>query len=650
MRSGHFPQSNVVDLCTNATRSRSALSTSSTYSSAATQSASYSSSSTRSVSSSWTLAQSHSESRRTASLSQSASHTLPIVGARVWPLRQPSRRGQLYLVKVEEATWASDEPDVPHFSVEDLNNAADSTRELALVREDGGVFDADAFGAACNVSVAVEPGQHEVSSAAVAAWLTQGSNRVRFTGRSPDGTQARLRLPPAREAPALNGASLTADINVTLSITGSCTSRSVLRFSASSFTILYPPAPSRQVFLLPVDASATVATLTASAAGSPAVGLSLARVNTIAAMGTCDDSLGEPLEFSAHPTGIAIGTEPVGYHLGAAVMNTALLAAFTGVMMGAAAVHRCRKGWSQGSLKAMLVYARLPSVLLFPATFMLQPTFGSALIVLFEGQAVGIRLLGGLIALVLGGAVAAGYRMLFAPGRFLAVFRRGTAQDADSAAAMGLPNCVTRALNAAFYSEGQWEDRALCISKGFVRRNFLIFSDYTDRAPWFFFVDAGLSLVMALIDAIRAAGSTRTWCTVLAWNTLAGLSLFIGLMFYLRPFESRFEFGFTLLMTSGQLLATVLTAIDGIVASVGDNDGSSDGGGVSEPSKTVKAAEFILNALMFVLVARSVYDIAEIVWEFCRHRLVGRLLKHLAAEETAAEAPFLIVPRAPQTK
>jgi hypothetical protein len=565
-------------------------------------------------------AASHTRSVSSTAESISLSASLPPVELKFRPRHQPTRRGAVGLASVGPTPWLSS--DVPHFSIEDLESTSDATRAIDIVT-DGTGAEGGLVKPGCSFMVAPTPSTHPVSLAALTQPWPVLRQVIRPTpvSASPSSNAtvtivvvATIVL-PSLSAGSVAGAQMVDDLTFSGTFSGDClVAAKVAATTNLTFVVLAPPPPTTKLLSTAADTTAAVAAVASAAAGSPAAGLAVARVSMIAALTTCEPTLGLPLDFSSSPTGIAITDQPVGYFFGAAVMNTVLILAFVLVVLGVAAARRWRVGWQTCTTAQMLAWGRLPSIALFPTLFVLQPTFAGALTAFVFGSGVAVR--GGALLIVLFwvAVVVFFFWRIFRGNRFAARF---VAESEEMEEAMKEANVALRFLYKILASIGEWHDTNPKIE--FVRANFLFISDFRDRAPWFLFFDVTLSLVLAAIDVYRTSGSGST-CDVLVWITCIGLFALVVAQLLLRPYESMFNLIFSVVIAGGQAVAAVLAILADSI----------------ENGQNIVAD--LLNALLIIVAVRSGYDVLRVGWQFFHNRFV----KNLRAKAANMNNPLLL--------
>jgi hypothetical protein len=247
-----------------------------------------------------------------------------------------------------------------------------------------------------------------------------------------------------------------------------------------------------------------------------------------------------------------------------------------------------------------LRWARFPSLLVFPLMFLFQPIVQSSFVLVVYGDDTSGRVVG--VALLLGTAGFVGWtcwRLRVA--RFPAKFVRPSRLE-KRALQTEWQNILSQerggrlsfaALRHQFIlllrSRGDWKDTSVSSESLFVRAHFLFLADYTDRCRWNILVEFGFSAALGVVGAMVEAGG----CTGVDWVVLVLFTAYIAALLFLRGFESRFNFGFTLFVGAVQWLSTILA----IAARYTENRGIDS------------AAEVLLMIAIFASSARAVHDI-----------------------------------------
>jgi hypothetical protein len=252
------------------------------------------------------------------------------------------------------------------------------------------------------------------------------------------------------------------------------------------------------------------------------------------------------------------------------------------------------------TLPGALRWARFPSLLVFPLMFLFQPIVQSSFVLVVYGDDTSGRVVG--VALLLSTAGFVGWTFWrLRVARFPAKFVRPSRlekhalhtewQNILSQERGGLLSfaALRHQFILLFRSRGDWKDTSASSESLFVRANFLFVADYTDRCRWNILVEFGFSAALGVVGAMVEAGG----CTGVDWVVLVLFTAYMAALLFLRGFESRFNFGFTLFVGAVQWLSTILA----IAARYTENRAID------------AAAEVLLMIAIFTSSARAVHDI-----------------------------------------
>jgi hypothetical protein len=470
--------------------------------------------------------------------------------------------------------------------------------------------------------------------------------------------------------------------------------------NATTFTLQGTPPREPPTVPTAIAAAGVSAAITSGLAGGSAAGAAVvARTTLIASLSNCESILGDPLDPTANPTTVALGgLGKAGYVGGAALMNTVLLVAITAVLLaGGIYVQRSLKrrfakrqarrdarrsghatrqvskidsasssevdGDSETTnilkapkegYKAAATLARMPSLLIFPLMFLLQPTSSSAIVLLVfsDGQlgaiALGVVTLGWIIG------VLAWPTWLFSRSNFRAVWvPRSEQQHEERLKGSSVVTALVKTCVLRISEPGRWYDEARSLDsaqndaddlgaallqlpqkgaapapvavvgaklppdQSFVRGHLLFFADYNGRCRWFILVELVFTVLLSIADAVTMGGA----CAGVAVFVIVAYVAYIALLLVKRPHESWINFACTVGVAVLQLAATIVALVMVVF-------GATD------------AREVLLQVLLMAALAattlRGVYDVARNIVRLLRHRAVKSLEVRRAAKLRAA--------------
>jgi hypothetical protein len=413
-----------------------------------------------------------------------------------------------------------------------------------------------------------------------------------------------------------------------------------------------PPPPPPLVIVAPAaTAVAAVATAVSGASGSPSGAVIVARTTLISDLAACDRNVDAELDANSNPTGGVIGDSPVRYYAGAAVYNFALLAGCALLQLAVAGARTCV---TKAPFAASVSWVRFPSLTLFPLLYFLQPTTASGFAMLLYGSGFVLPAVGFCIVAAFFAAGVAMYVVIFRNfgGTFVRNDLGRMKRDAEEEAALAgesMARGMLRRLSFFIFAAiGEWEDKAprtagpgggdmgVSLMVGdpaaevpgaahrfsFVRCCFLFFADYSDRFTAFILIETGVSFAMGLMGSMAATASIE--CSQAAWAVLAVLGAYTGIMLWMRPHESRFNFLFMVGMAGCQFLATAFA----IANSYAPSDG------------LLKGVEVLLTCVLVGAMFKALYDVMHVVVGVLRRRtqaMMDRLRAQRRDDEELAE-------------
>ena len=265
--------------------------------------------------------------------------------------------------------------------------------------------------------------------------------------------------------------------------------------------------------------------------GSPGVATQASRTALVFEMEECSPDW-DGLDFISSPTGIAIGSEDVAYHLGAAIMNPLLIALLAGMQLGGA-WWRARR--VHGTLLDGIIWIRFPSLLAFPIMLLLEATTSSAMIVMIYGSTGGR--IASCLSLMISVAVpvAAGFHL------------RHIRNHAHCVA------CEPKSIFVKFIDGmTKWRDTS---ESRYCRRNRLLFCDYNERNCWFITIEMSMCVMCGLLGGIKL-GFGR--CNGVIIVLFVVLLVYIATLVIRRPYTSPLIFTFGAITTALQLFSVVM--------------------------------------------------------------------------------------------
>jgi hypothetical protein len=265
----------------------------------------------------------------------------------------------------------------------------------------------------------------------------------------------------------------------------------------------------------------------------------------------CGQGGNSDVSWQDSPLGLTIGNDALSQYKGAVVGNWLIFVVITSIWKGAAHYLTPEK-------------IRFPSGLIIPAMFLYTPIASSSMTLALQGNT-GQKVLGGFsLALQL---VCSGYTMLiFLPKYFHA-------------------NWLTE-------PEGHWADAVSDV--GYVKRNGLLFGDYTGGRQWFVGVEMAASLASGITSSYQ---NNNANCQLLLTTSALTSTLYAVAVIFLHPNRKttdRFFYGTT---AGVQALALVTQAIASWVSS---EDTQNKIRSVTQP---------VVMATQYLLLAKSFYDI-----------------------------------------
>ena len=236
------------------------------------------------------------------------------------------------------------------------------------------------------------------------------------------------------------------------------------------------------------------------------------------------------LDWTSHPTGLSLGSNPLfAEHMGAIVGNAAIMGGFF-VLHGVATA-------AYGSAKH-LSFSDAASTLEFPSRgitvimYFFQPVVTSSLFVTYYADDVGARVLGVvtlLAALCFIGAVA----WVTLGSMFTAVWVPLNPNESDNV--KRAPSLVSRIVHYATKADGKWTDKTG--SKGFCKRHGMYFKDYVGSYQGYLLAELGISVSLAVLDFQMITSITH--CRILNGSLLGIIITQLGIMITLKHVAKR---------------------------------------------------------------------------------------------------------------
>jgi hypothetical protein len=420
------------------------------------------------------------------------------------------------------------------------------------------------------------------------------------------------------------------------------------------------------------QSTASAAAVVSGAAGSPGGAIFAGRIAALNSVAACGSSSSnddvEPLDRVASPLGLVLGTSRIRYHAGAVLGNAVLLIAFAVLVVGFALLRRAYylERSSQGKRdtpagtrtpRAALAYARFPSLVVFPAMLLGPSILQSSIEVVARSTDRGLQAMA-IVALVgLAVMTAATGKLLLSKSEFQAVF---AAEDAATSATLEMDERCGDKVTRFFAPKGEWIDRgrkagidpytdpaAFDEHPPFVRRFFLLFSDYDGQYPWYLLMELGVSWALAGIGA-AAEQAAGTNCVTLAGVSAGLFGAYLAITSWLRPYESRLGLGFALATGGVQFASAVIAVV--ALGTDPDHDGDDDRQRLGDVSQALSIFTTIVVCL------RTLYDVGQFVSAFVRRRVMKKLTSRfvlglagelLAASHSGCELPPLLTTPTP---
>eukprot|EP01063_Lacrimia_lanifica_P012627 TRINITY_DN1928_c1_g1_i7.p1 TRINITY_DN1928_c1_g1~~TRINITY_DN1928_c1_g1_i7.p1 ORF type:complete len:719 (+),score=67.89 TRINITY_DN1928_c1_g1_i7:114-2159(+) len=358
----------------------------------------------------------------------------------------------------------------------------------------------------------------------------------------------------------------------------------------------------------------TLSGLTSLASGGPAGRFALLRA-TGCYVNDVDLGFGTALDFEFHPLGVALGSGPERYLVGAVVLNIVLVLGVGGVSFCCAIVFCKRNAYPTSYGLALL---RLPGMMMVPYLALLPGlALVSGLLIFFPRMsASGVSVALGVVGLVV---------ICIVP---VMLHRRVLRHVADKAFLMADPRLYPQAgyetvvLKGRCLDLGRWRGLyrwcygdylwvSVGFDSGFADQLGVVFDSFTQRSMHTVQVEIALHLFLGFISAWKPPPGM--YCNVRNGIISVLFCAFLAFLLWRRPYVAAVDAQASLLVASTTALAMVL-----MTAAIATEAPRSDSG-----AGVWAASSWLLYIGTVVMCAKGVLDLCLIAFDICIGRRMG---------------------------